>query len=121
MACGGGAGRAEREQRNDTLTPDNIVALQARGARTASGRSAKDGEVNSQDQHLNWAKERALIHVDMGRFNQAVAGLRADLAEHPLTKDVMSSDRALAGYKAAIDAALGRGSQALTEWIKGFQ
>jgi hypothetical protein len=27
----------------------------------------------------------------------------------------------LRGYKAAIDAALGRGSQALTEWIEGLR
>jgi hypothetical protein len=33
----------------------------------------------------------------------------------------MSSDQALLGFKAAIDAALGRGSQALTEWIAGFK
>ena len=45
----------------------------------------------------------------------------ADLAEHPLTRGVMSSDQALRGYKAAIDAALGRSSQALTEWIEGFR
>jgi hypothetical protein len=50
-----------------------------------------------------------------------VSGLRADLAENPLTKGAMSSDRARRGYKAAIDAALGRGSQALTEWIEGFR
>jgi hypothetical protein len=25
------------------------------------------------------------------------------------------------GYKAAMDAALGRGSQALTQWIEGFR
>jgi hypothetical protein len=36
---------------------------------------------------------------------------RADLAENPLTKGVVSSDQALRGYKAAMDAALGRGSQ----------
>jgi hypothetical protein len=47
----------------------------------------------------------------MSEFNRAVAGLRADLAEHPLTKDVMSSDQALLGFKAAIDAALGRGDR----------
>jgi hypothetical protein len=57
----------------------------------------------------------------MSEFNHAVAGLRADLAEHPLTKSVMSSDQALLGFKAAIDAALARGSQALTEWIEGFK
>jgi hypothetical protein len=33
----------------------------------------------------------------------------------------MSSDQALLGFKAAIDAALGRGSQALTKWIAGFK
>ena len=57
----------------------------------------------------------------MGEFNRAVAGLRADLAEHPLTDGVMSSDQALRGFKAAMDAALGRGSQALTQWIEDFK
>jgi hypothetical protein len=38
-----------------------------------------------------------------------VAGLRADLAENPLTKGVISSDQALRGYKAAMDAALALG------------
>jgi hypothetical protein len=32
----------------------------------------------------------------------------------------MSSDHAMRGYKAAMDAALGRGLHALTEWIEGF-
>ena len=51
----------------------------------------------------------------MGRFADAVAGLRADL-----DKGVMSSEHAMrSGYKAAgADAALGRGLQALTEWIR---
>jgi hypothetical protein len=37
------------------------------------------------------------------------------------TKGVMSSDQARRGDKAAVDAALGRGSQALTEWIEGLR
>ena len=77
--------------------------------------------MKSREEQLTWAKQRALICVDMGRFSDAVAGLRADLAEHPLTKGVMSSDQALRGFKAAMDAALGRGSQALTEWIEHFK
>ena len=77
--------------------------------------------MKSRKEHLTWAKQRALITVDIGDFTHAVAGLRADLAEHPLTKGVMSSDQALRGFKAAIDAALGRGSQALTQWIEGFE
>jgi hypothetical protein len=57
----------------------------------------------------------------MGHFSDVVAYLRADLDENPLTKAVVSSDQALRGYKAAMDAALGRGSQALTEWIEGLR
>ena len=50
------------------------------------------------------AKQRVLIYVDMGDFTHAVAAC-ADLAEH-LTKRAMSSDQALRGFKAAMDAAL---------------
>ena len=78
-------------------------------------------KVKSREEHLTWAKQRAFICVDLGGFADAVTGLRADLAEHPLTKDVVSSDQALRGFKAAMDAALGRGSQALTQWIESFK
>jgi hypothetical protein len=77
--------------------------------------------VKSREEQLTRAKQRAFICVDIGSFADAVAALRADLAENPLTKDVMSSDQAMRGYKAAMDAALGRGSLALTEWIQGFR
>jgi hypothetical protein len=77
--------------------------------------------MKSRDEQLTWAKQRALICVDMGDFSDAVAGLRADLDEHPPTQGVVSSDQARRGYKAAIDAALGRGSQALTEWIESLR
>jgi hypothetical protein len=77
--------------------------------------------VKSREEQLTWAKQRALICVDMGAFACGVAGLRVDLAENPLTKGVMSSDQARRGYKLAVDAALGRGSQALTEWIEGLR
>jgi hypothetical protein len=77
--------------------------------------------MKNREEQLTWAKWRALICVDVGHFSDAVAGLRADLDENPLTKGVVSSDQARHGYKAAIDAALGRGSQALTEWIEGFR
>jgi hypothetical protein len=77
--------------------------------------------MKSREEQLSWAKQRARISVDMGDFADAVADLRADLAENPLTKGVMSSDQALRGYKAAMDAALGRGSRALTEWIEGLK
>jgi hypothetical protein len=69
-------------------------------------------DVKSREEQLAWAKQRALICVGMGRFADAVAGLRADL-----DKGAMSSEHAMRGYKAA----LGRGSQALTEWIEGLR
>jgi len=71
--------------------------------------------------HLSGAKQRALICVDRGDFTRAVKGLRAVLAEHPLTEGVMSRDQALRGFRAAMDAAPGRGSQALTKWIEDFK
>ena len=39
--------------------------------------------MKSREEHLTWAKQRALICDDMGRFSDAVAGLRADLDENP--------------------------------------
>jgi hypothetical protein len=77
--------------------------------------------VKSRDEHLSEAKQRAFIRLSLGAYTQAVKGLRADLAEHPLTKGFMSSDQARRGFKAATDAALGRGSQALTKWIEDFK
>ena len=77
--------------------------------------------MKSREDNLIWAKQRALICVDISGFADAVAGLRADLDDNPLTKGLMSSDHAMRGYKAAMDAALGRGSQALTEWIEGLR
>ena len=68
--------------------------------------------MKSREEQLTWAKQRALICVDTGAFSGAVAALRVDLAANPLTKGVISSEQAMRGYKAAADAALGRGSHA---------
>ena len=77
--------------------------------------------MKSRDEHLTEAKQRALIRVSMGAFSHAVTSLRADLDEHPLTKGLMSSDQARRGFKAAADAALGRGPQALTKRIEDLK
>ena len=62
--------------------------------------------MKSREEQLTWAKQRALICVDMGRFADAVAGLRADLAEI-LTKGVISSELAIA----RIQSGGGRGAR----------
>ena len=72
-------------------------------------------------EELTWAKQRALICVDGGHFSDAVGFLARDLDVNLLTKGVVSSDQARRGYKAAMDAALGRGSKALTKWIEGLR
>jgi hypothetical protein len=77
--------------------------------------------MKSREEHLTWAKQCAHICVDIGGFADAVTGLRADLDENPLTKGLVSSHHAMRGYKAAMDAALGRGSQALTQWIEDLR
>jgi hypothetical protein len=71
--------------------------------------------VKSRNEHLTWAKQRARICVDRGDFARAVAGLRADLAEHPLTEGPVSTDQARRGFKVAMDAALG------PKWIEDFR
>ena len=55
--------------------------------------------MKSREEQLTWAKQRALICVDAGRFADVVAGLRADLDENPLTKGVVSSEHACADTK----------------------
>jgi hypothetical protein len=55
--------------------------------------------MKSREEQLSWAKQRAFICVDMGGFSEAVAGLRAGLAENPLTKGVVSSEHACADTK----------------------
>ena len=52
-----------------------------------------------------------------GRLHPAVRGLRADLAKHPLTEGVMSRGQALRGFKAAMDAALGRAQRHLVRGL----
>ena len=58
--------------------------------------------MKSREEQLTWAKQRALICVDMGHFSDAVAFLRADLDANPLTKGVVSSDHARRGYSSRI-------------------
>ena len=51
--------------------------------------------MKSRDEQLTWAKQRALICVDVGRFADAVAGLRADLdhVQRPSAARIQSGDR----------------------------
>jgi hypothetical protein len=59
------------------------------------------GRMKSREEQLTWAKQRALICVDMGRFADAVAGLRADSTRAPCP----------ASTQCAIQSADGRGAR----------
>ena len=48
--------------------------------------------MKSRDEQLTWAKQRALICVGVGRFADAVAGLRADLDNAPCPANKRSAD-----------------------------
>jgi hypothetical protein len=53
-----------------------------RAIRRPGDEAELDRTMKSREEQLTWAKQRALICVDMGGFSDAVAGLRADLAEN---------------------------------------
>ena len=58
------------------------------------GAVQKFSRMKTHDEQLTWAKQRALICVGVGRFSDAVAGLRADLG-----KGAISSERQCADTK----------------------
>ena len=39
----------------------------------------------TRDEHLNWAKGRALEYADQGAMASAITSLRSDLGKHPDT------------------------------------
>jgi hypothetical protein len=98
----------QRVRREDDIDPARMAYGPTRrrsGLSTArTGLAFSNHEVLWEQ--LTWAKQRALICVDMGGFTDA---------SYPATKRCADTKR-----RWTRDAALGRGSQALTEWIEGF-
>jgi hypothetical protein len=41
--------------------------------------------VRSREEHVEWAKARAMEYVVVGDFNQAIASMGSDLNKHPET------------------------------------
>lgn len=46
----------------------------------------------TRDEHLAWAKRRALEYVDAGMLVQAVTSMGSDLNGHPETRGLVSGD-----------------------------
>lgn len=69
----------------------------------------------SRDEHLEWAKTRALEYLDRGDTQQAYTSMASDLTKHP---DLKYHDSVMhLGLMHLINGDV----RALRAWIKGFR
>jgi len=71
--------------------------------------------MENRDEHLAWAKKRALEYVDAGELANAVASMGSDLGKHPEFKGVAYSTLTYLGMME-----IQRGPEAVRRWIEGF-
>ncbi len=65
----------------------------------------------NRQEHLDWAKKRALEHVELGQLQQAVLSMLMDLSRHP--------DFALDLQEGLLT--IGQGPEAVKRWIASFE
>jgi hypothetical protein len=70
----------------------------------------------SRQEHLAWAKERALEHVEAGDLPGAVASMTSDLMKSDDWSAVAIIQLAGVGMQCEIP----RGAEAVRRWIEGF-
>lgn len=66
------------------------------------------------DEHMQWAKNRALEYVNAGQPENAVSSMLSDLSKHPETRPIGRTLGPM-GLKAVID-----GPAHVRRWIEGF-
>lgn len=71
----------------------------------------------NRQEHLQWAKDRALEYVRIGDFKSAVASMGGDLREHPELKDHAGIDL---GVMLLLSGHLST-EKAAREWVVGFR
>jgi hypothetical protein len=73
----------------------------------------------TRDEHIAWAKTRALEYLDRGDIDSAVASMGSDLTKHDETRKLVAGRNPLMMvgmfYAARGDRA------AVKRWIEGFQ
>lgn len=69
----------------------------------------------TRDEHLQWAKARALQYVDLNDLPNAVGSMVSDLGKHPDFRGSVYSLIAVIGM-----AEVPRGSKAVRDWVEGF-
>lgn len=72
----------------------------------------------SREEHLEWAKRRALEYLARGDLADAVASMGSDLSKHPETRNTGGNPLLiLLGMKSVIDHDAG----GVRRWIEGFR
>ena len=75
-------------------------------------------EAMTRDEHLEWAKARALEYLDAGDYSNAFTSMLSDLRKHPELENH-------AGIEIGVMMAVGlqgwiQNTQELRRWITGF-
>jgi hypothetical protein len=72
----------------------------------------------TRDEHLAWAKARALEYVDRGNLAQAVSSLTSDMQKHDETTPRKATFHATA---AALYAAADGNADLVRRWVEGWK
>lgn len=70
----------------------------------------------TRDEHLEWAKERALKYADEGDINNAFASIASDLSKHEEFRKPIYETLNQVGFMYLMN----RDSSGLRNWITGF-
>jgi hypothetical protein len=73
--------------------------------------------VTTRDEHLEWAKQRALEYLDMSDPQQAFTSMLSDLSKHPETKNHLGGQ---IGVMFMMLPGWISNAQRVREWIVGF-
>lgn len=72
--------------------------------------------MRTREEHLAWAKKRALEYVDAGKLEEAVASMASDMNQHPATR--ISTDVMVRVGLLYVDQG---NPSAVRMWVEGFR
>lgn len=73
--------------------------------------------IRTREEHLAWAKRRALEYLDAGDLQQAFTSMGSDLSKHP---DLKTNASAVLDQLGLLHV-LNGDREGLRRWIEGFQ
>ena len=71
----------------------------------------------TRNEHMQWAKSRALEYVKTGDFADAVASMLSDLGKHPETE---ASSKGICAQLGMMELMRGPTEESITRFITGF-